>query len=293
MAALDPITLPAAGRASLRPLEPADIPLGMRLCAAAGWNQNAQDWAALLRLSAGASFVACHNGGDAGTVTTVCYPGGLNWIGMVLVAPEYRRLGIGKRLLNAALAAAAERGVLGLDATPAGKPLYESLGFTTLYPLARWLRPPGPAPSGERTCRPLDPAALAGLAAYDRAVFGADRTLLLADLARRAPDLAFVSASGDGPHGYCLGRRGRLYTQIGPLAAPNLTDARDLLLAALRACAGETVILDIPFHRPEWHQWLKELGFSEQRPFTRMRLGDWTLPERHADQLAIAGPEFG
>jgi GNAT superfamily N-acetyltransferase len=285
MAALDPITL--------RPLEPADIPLGMRLCAAAGWNQSAQDWAALLRLSAGASFAACHNGVEAGTVTTVCYPGGLNWIGMVLVAPEYRRLGIGKRLLNAALAAAAGRGVLGLDATPAGRPLYESLGFTALYPLARWLRPSGPAPSGESACRPLDAAALAGLAGYDREVFGADRTPLLADLARRAPDLAFVTADAGQPRGYCLGRRGRLYTQIGPLAAPTLADARELLRTALRTCAGEALILDIPFHRPEWHHWLKELGFSEQRPFTRMRLGDWTLPDRHADQLAIAGPEFG
>jgi hypothetical protein len=93
--------------------------------------------------------------------------------------------------------------------------------------------------------------------------------------------------------GFCLGRRGSRYTQIGPVAADTLEVACDLFLAALRNCAGRQVIVDTTFHQPGWNQFLRELGFVEQRPFMRMVLGDFPLTTRHSSQLAIAGPEVG
>ncbi len=59
---------------------------------------------------------------------------------MVLVDPEYRRRGIATRLLGAAIDYLKNAGVpsIKLDATPAGQPLYEILGFAGEVMIERW-----------------------------------------------------------------------------------------------------------------------------------------------------------
>ena len=125
---------------TLRPMTPQDIPFGLKLSQAAGWNQVAADWVMLLEQSASGSYLACYNGVEAGTVTTVTYQKRFHWIGMMLVAAEYRRLGIGTILLEAAIDSVKAHGIVCLDATPAGKQLYDTLGFQDIYCLGRWLR---------------------------------------------------------------------------------------------------------------------------------------------------------
>jgi hypothetical protein len=44
---------------------------------------------------------------------------------------------------------------------------------------------------------------------------------------------------------------------------------------------------------PAWLTVLAELGFREQRPFTRMYLSDPRPPARPALERAVFGPEFG
>jgi GNAT superfamily N-acetyltransferase len=302
-------TAGAEGALQLRPMTQADIPLGLRLSKAAGWNQTAADWELLLRVSRVGSFVASWEGAEAGTVTTVSYGGKLHWIGkeagqsaqasvhwigMVLVAEAFQRRGIGAALLQVAIRAVQGQGAVCLDSTPAGKPLYTQLGFQEVYGLARWLRPARlPLPRPEKHCRPLTPADLPGVLAYDHPVFGAERGEVLAALRQNAPGLAWAAECGGRLGGYCLGRRGRRYTQIGPLAAERLEDARDLLLSAALTVSGEELIVDAPDDSPGWTQILGDLGFTVQRPFTRMRLGEWALPEGHWKQRAIAGPEIG
>jgi GNAT superfamily N-acetyltransferase len=284
------------GAIILRPMTPGDIPFGLKLSLAAGWNQTAADWALFLEQSTGGSFIARYRGREAGTVTTVSYQNRLHWIGMVLVAEEFRRLGIGTILLEAAIAAVQGQGAVCLDATPAGKKLYDRLGFRDVVPLSRWLRQSGGAvPRPAPLCKPLTEAMLPAAAEYDRQIFGADRTAILGVLARRAAPLAYAAEHAGRLSGYCLGRYGSHSTQIGPVAADSLECARDLFLAALQPCAQERVIVDIPLHQhqPDWIHFIRGLGFVEQRPFMRMSLGNFTLAEQHTKQLAIAGPEIG
>jgi hypothetical protein len=44
---------------------------------------------------------------------------------------------------------------------------------------------------------------------------------------------------------------------------------------------------------PDWLAALGELGFREQRPFTRMYLGDARPAAAPRLELAVFGPEFG
>lgn len=289
---------------TVRYLTAQDIPFGLKLSNLAGWNQTAADWAMLLEQSTCGNFLACYNGVEAGTVTTVTYTQKLSWVGMLLVAPEFRRLGVGTALLQAAIRAVRALGAVCLDATPAGKPLYDRLGFRELYRLGRWLRPPAPLERGPAVkCMPLSHESLPAILDYDRPVFGADRAGILRYLLHNTPSLAFFYSDDREIQGYCLGRTGQNYVHIGPLVADRLEIAGDLLLSALLVCAHQPVILDNSSQHPGWDQLLHNLGFMEQRPFIRMylgdkrlgvkRLGEFVLPEHHARQFAIAGPEIG
>ena len=88
----------------LRLFGEADIPFAMRLKSAAGWNQIEADWRRFLHLEPEGCSVAEHDGEPAATVTALRYGDRFGWIGMMLVAPERRRLGIASALLRHAVA---------------------------------------------------------------------------------------------------------------------------------------------------------------------------------------------
>src|SRR5438309_2293442 len=109
---------------SYRNMTPGDIPTGLALCRAAGWNQVARDWQLFLRCSPQGCLVAVDNGRVAGTVATINYQHCFSWIGMVLVDPTCRRQGIGLQLLKEALRILQNAQTIKLDATPAGHEVY-------------------------------------------------------------------------------------------------------------------------------------------------------------------------
>src|SRR5271167_324624 len=138
----------------IRTMTPADIPAGMRLKDAAGWNQTKEDWARFLEANPEGCFVTEWNGEVTGTVTTITYENRFAWIGMVLVHPELRGRGIGTALLARAIDYLDAQGIpcAKLDATPQGKLLYERLGFQVEYHLERHIltREPGRGAAPEK-----------------------------------------------------------------------------------------------------------------------------------------------
>ena len=114
-----------------------DIPAGLALCRAAGWNQLARDWELFLHLSTDGCLVATNGDKVVGTVTTIRYQHFFSWIGMVLVDPACRRQGIGMQLLKEALHVLHKEQTIKLDATPAGREVYLKSGFIDEYPLSR------------------------------------------------------------------------------------------------------------------------------------------------------------
>src|ERR1700685_2453291 len=123
-----------------RPLRHADLPAAQDLVRFAGWNQTESDWAGYLALGPVGCLPACADGALAGTATTIRYGGELGWIGMVLVHPNFRRLGLGSELLRRALRHLSETGTrsVGLDATPLGRKVYLPLGFRDVGEVTRF-----------------------------------------------------------------------------------------------------------------------------------------------------------
>jgi len=232
-----------------------------------------------------------------GTVATAAYGPRLAWIGMMLVDAAFRRQGIGTRLMQAALDSLAGWTTVALDATPAGRPVYERLGFRAEYGLVRLTRPDRfqgkTCPVFKPTC-PVSDRTLPQIAALDRAAFGADRLPLLRSLYRRAPEAAWQTALPGRPAGFCLGRHGSRLSQLGPLVAETLQTAIAVCRTALAAWKDRAVVVDVPAAQETLLAWLCDEGFAVQRPFTRMTYGaPLPKPTGEVYTFAICGPEFG
>jgi GNAT superfamily N-acetyltransferase len=261
----------------------ADIPAGMRLCRAARWNQLEEDWRMFVEPPSGAWLIE-RDGAVIGTSAVARYDH-LAWVAMMLVDPAERRAGHGGRLLSAALAAVEGADCVGLDATPLGEPLYRNFGFVESYTLAR-MSASGISATRDLRARPLAPFDLPGLFAMDREIFGADRSRLLCSLLFRAPQDAWTVEG----RGYCFGRPGHLYSQLGPIVASDEEAARALVAHAV--VADRPTVIDVPLLHSSWHEWLQSIGFVEERRFTRMFLRGHSHPGDPARQYSIAGPEF-
>lgn len=91
-----------------------------------------EDQTTLLMLDASGQAVACATLCYLTLLPTFDHPTGKRAHLMnVYTAPEHRRQGLSRRLVEALMQEALQRGVteISLDATPAGRPLYRSLGF--------------------------------------------------------------------------------------------------------------------------------------------------------------------
>ena len=80
------------------------------------------------------------DGRIVGTISTTPYDTELGWIGMLVVAPDRQRRGLGQQLMRAALDHLIARGTarIMLDASEEGRSLYRKLGFRELYKVERW-----------------------------------------------------------------------------------------------------------------------------------------------------------
>jgi len=284
------------GNYNLRPMTEKDIPAGMRLKNAAGWNQLEGDWKLFLDSSLDGSMVAEYEGKVIGTVTTVNYSGRFSWIGMVLVDPEIRRMGIGTSLLKEAITRAKDKGIIRLDATPKGKLLYDALGFEDEYGLRRYeikAYPSNLIDHSKPACSKISDHDLSNIIEYDQHIFGAPRAGILRSLYNIGPAYAWICGSGDNIQGYCFGRPGSNFEQIGPIIALNEEIAFSLLCNAIPQCKGRPIIIDIPDDQKAFVQSVQEIGFTIQRPFIRMYLGKHPYPGRPEQQFAITGPEIG
>jgi ribosomal protein S18 acetylase RimI-like enzyme len=277
----------------LREMDASDIEAGLRLCRTVGWNQLESDWRCFLDWNPLGCRVAVRDGVVVGTVATLRFEGRFGWISMVLVDPAVRGLGIGSALLLDAVRLLEDVETARLDATAAGKAVYERYGFQDEYPLVR-MRALGPTlDAAAPGARPMAASDLPGILDFDRAVFGADRGALLHHLYRTAPEYAFIAESAGGIQGYSFGRNGFRAEHLGPVVAADEDSARGLLSLCLARNRGRQFSLDAPRHTGTWTRWLESLGFVEERPFVRMFRGSNAWPGIPGRQYAITGPEFG
>jgi len=277
----------AIGRLALAELPDAEV-----LVAEAGWNQVAADWRMFLDF--GTTYAVRTQGRVVATAGWIPYSA-CAWISMVLVTATARRRGLATRLLHRCIADVTRAGLVPvLDATPAGAKVYAPLGFREAWGFARFAserRVIWPAETSA-TIEPITDADWPALCAYGAAVFGNDRSAVLARLRGRLPPAELIARRDGRIAGMLLGRDGRTASHLGPLIAEDDVVAKALLARALSSLSG-TVYVDVADAKPGVRAYLEASGFSVQRPFTRMLLGRDEGFDDAARTYAVIGPEFG
>ena len=276
-------------------LGPAHVPGCLALSRSANWNQNEADWRLMLEIGRGWGITLAD--GTLAASTVVLPYGRFAWVSMVLVLPQQRRQGLATQLLRTALADLKARGLIPiLDATPAGREVYVLAGFRDTWGFRRFqLNEAVAAPERSTHVRALHQADWPALLALDAQAFGASRETLLRALAKRLPEAALVAEDNGALAGFLLGRDGREARQLGPLVARSSEAARALLAEALSG-VPPPVYLDLVDREPGIVAWLESLGFTFQRPFTRMVHGAGEAPLAPGEAALVycpAGPELG
>ena len=280
----------------LRKMVLSDMDSLMKLKNAEGWNQLKKDWALLISYKESVNLVAVLDDRIVGTITAINYANTVAWIGMMLVDRDYRGRGISKLLLLDAIDKLNKCKSIKLDATPAGRPVYLKLGFIDEYTLYRMTNPSvsniSPSDNLIETEK-MRPGDIPKVAAFDKEIFGADRTELITLLYETCPELAWFIKENNRVVGFCLGRQGQNFTQIGPVNASSKKYAEALIRSAINQMTGRALVVDIPAAKSETKAWLETCGFISQRPFDRMYLSKNPHPGIIENLYLIAGPELG
>lgn len=236
------------------PFLPEHIPGAVELSRIEQWPHRPEDWAMIHGLSRG--VVALSGGRVVGTAMATIF-GPVGMMNMIIVGEDMRGRGLGRRLMEAAMALA-EPQEWRLVATEAGLPLYRKLGFVEQD---RVLQHQGilaelPAPEGVEWASEAD---LDAIAAIDRAATGTDRTALIAALAQ-AGRIAVLHGAG-GIVGYAALRPFGRGEVAGPVIAGDADQASALLSFLLSDRAGQFIRVDTT-QDSGLAPWLAGLGLS-------------------------------
>src|SRR5437773_12488603 len=105
----------------IRPMQLSDIVHAMKLSNTEGWNQTEKDWKLIIESPQNVCMLAECNRKIIGTTTAMNYSNQIAWIGMVLVAKEYRGQGESKSLRTNTSKQLESFQPINLDATAEGQ----------------------------------------------------------------------------------------------------------------------------------------------------------------------------
>ncbi len=285
------------GIVEIRKMQASDMEAIMQIKNAEKWNQTEADWQFLMASNPGLCLVAVIKNHVVGTVTAINYQNKITWVGMMLVAKTFRGRGISKLLLNFIINLLKDCDSIKLDATPAGIPVYEKLGFVGEYKITRmvsqnlgYLKEPE---DNELAVSQITGSDISSIATMDKPIFGANRFNLFQFLFSNQEHTAFKIKTGRKLKGYAFSRKGSNYTQVGPVTANRTQSAKQLLRNTFEKLKENPIVVDVLLDKSELIDWLVSIGFTHQRSFTRMSLNSNKYQGKIENQFLISGPELG
>jgi GNAT superfamily N-acetyltransferase len=257
----------------IRDMTEADVEAALALAKAQGWRDRRRFYDFVLRTST-CQPVAGFAAGRLVATGLATANGPVGWLGSIVVDADFRRRGIGRAVtedLCRRLRAAGCQ-TISLEATEAGRPMYEQMGFrlvTVYHQLqADHLPEPPPVPAGA-TVRRLDPVDLPAVVDLDHLATAEDRSVPLTVLAEL------------GAGGWVLERDGAVCgfmfpaeRAYGPIVAPRFEDGLFLLdLHRHVVPAGSHVRAGVPHDNSSAWQELAARGWVETWQAPRYLLG--------------------
>lgn len=256
-----------------------------------GWSQNQDNWARLIEWAGAGSLCIADGDQLIATAIAIYYSPAVSWIGVVITHPDYQRQGLARQMMTAAIDYLRGRGAqcIMLDASKMGYPLYDSMGFRSLYKVEIFQ---GDAPLivGDDGIRELTEADIPAVIQRDGRLFGVERPQIIRSLAQ--PGTAWVSGTADDIRGYLLMKNSRHGASIGPWYHNTDAGAEALLRRALAGINGQGAKLYVPETNAAAKAIATKYGMVYDRYCTRMVLGD-EPPGQMREQYSVASLATG
>ncbi len=269
----------------LRRLDAEDIPALGELAAAVTWNPALDAWRWMLGV--GVAYGVDDGERLAGATLVFAYGEALAMLAMMMVRPERQRGGVGKALLDRALASCHDNTVMALYATQAGERLYRPSGFVDAGSSVRFEGLPdvASAPGATREARLDD---LEAIEALDARAQGAPRARLIGSIASRARGVVVERGGEIAGFGFSVPEDGAL--RLGPIAAARDDDAA--AIAAELARGAGAVRLDLEPGEETLRSWAARAGLQVAVVSPRLVRGG-AMPGERRMVRALAGRPFG
>ncbi len=179
----------------------------------------------------------------------ISYNSEFGFMGLFIVKPEYRALGIGKKLWylrrNALIERLQENSSIGMDGVVDMQSFYRKGGFEIAFKDERYEKV-GTELNVCKNIEPIEDKDFNQIADYDKNCFGFTRTQFLKPWLNLPGNRSFKYVQNNAVKGFTVLRKASSGFKIGPLFANNDEIAEELYKACLNAATGEPVYLDIP-----------------------------------------------
>ena len=216
-----------------------------------GWGHARRDVERCWSLEPYGCFVAEFDGDLVGHVFSVLF-GEIGWIGLLIVSPEKRGIGVGAALMETAINYLENKGArtIKLEAVAEAAPLYRRLGFTDVFDSLRFQGmpiPSGKKPRKIETVSAIDEADIDEIAEFDAQYFGANRLSVLKRLWSDFHQHCFYAKENQRTSGYIMARETLNGLWLGPWICIDSQAAELLFSKLLEAIEKETKDLRLGF----------------------------------------------
>ena len=286
------VNIPEQTAINLRGMTADDLLAASGLSKALGWPHRLEDWEFMLRLGHGL-VATLDNGEVIGTILWWSFGERYATVGLIIVSSAWQGHGIGTSMLTT-VRRSLPGYTLCLNATPAGQPLYEKLGFVPTGIVEQHQGNGGYSPiialdAGQRM-RPVVQYDLQDLVVFDNAATGMDRSALIEELVQNAKGV--VIDTEDGILGYSFCRRFGWGWLIGPVAAKTEEQAKALISHWIGTYGGEFIRIDIPTSA-NLSTWLDEMGLIRVDVVNTMSTEPVLIAENSPRYFALTSQALG
>ena len=206
----------------------------------------------------------------------ISYDGDFGFMGFFIVKPEFRSLGIGRKLWyqrrDTLLSRLNTGASIGMDGVVEMQPFYEKGGFKTAFRDVRYEKM-GMEFKVNKNISSIKEKDLNSILKYDKQYFGYSRSQFLKPWLNLPDNKTFKYLKNDELLGFAIVRKTLVGNKVGPLFADNENVAEELYKACLNSVISEKLYLDIPIINKGAKNLIKKYGATYVFECARMYYG--------------------
>ena len=258
----------------IRQMSKEDARQGWEWARQVGWNPGLYDWEIMTALDPKGCFAGFLDGKMVSSITAVQYQRRYGFMGLYIVAPEYRGRGYGLAIWKHAINyLTKDIGVecIGLDGVLANEALYKRWGFQTSYKILQYKYVVNR--TFKRRCPAISEKHFQDIANYDLKVFKVDRAPFLHDFAFKTEAKTSEAYVAGKLVGFAVARPCFEGYKIGPLFADDIEVARMLIESLFADLLRQTVFIEAPESHSQAIKLVTDFDMSQGLTTVRMYTG--------------------